>query len=154
VRLFGSRCTRRDARPTSRNESPVLRPHRPGRGTPHSLVRGAGKPARFFPVQAPRLRAGGIVSKGLNEKPTNSVEATMSLFFRQLVRRLRRALGKGSEARRPVRRRSRLGVELLEGRVVPATAAVDAAGVLSFTAGAGIANNLTVSVGNGNYTLN
>src|SRR5262245_46568305 len=70
----------------------------------------------------------------------------MSLFFRQLLKRLRRDLGTGSKAARPGRHRSRLGVESLDGRIVPATLLADASGVLTYTAGENVFNNLTIEL--------
>src|SRR5262245_11248279 len=77
----------------------------------------------------------------------------MSLFFRNLLKRVRRGLSQRPETRRPARRRTRLGLESLEGREVPATVNVDVFGALTYMAGADRADNLTVSYSNGNWTF-
>src|SRR5262245_876747 len=77
----------------------------------------------------------------------------MSLFFRHLLERVRRGLGRGPRAKRPARPGRRPGLDPLDDRAVPATLAVDVNGVLTYAAGAGVANNLTVSLSNGNYSF-
>src|SRR5262245_54659305 len=70
------------------------------------------------------------------------------------LKSLREQLGfvrKPAKAVKPASRR--LGVESLEDRTTPATLTLEAGGILTYAAGLGETNNLTVSVSGSTYTF-
>src|SRR4051794_20712836 len=72
------------------------------------------------------------------------------MTFRTTLRRLSASL-KSARRAQPAQKSS-LAVETLECRLVPATLAVDPAShLLTYTAGANVANNLTVSLNGATY---
>jgi Ca2+-binding RTX toxin-like protein len=74
-------------------------------------------------------------------------------MLRRFLNHLYRPLETSTRPARPAKKsRPRLAVEGLEDRTVPATLQI-LDGLLTYTAGAGVANNLSVSFANGNYTF-
>src|SRR5262245_48902083 len=80
----------------------------------------------------------------------NHTEVALSLRFRGFRRRDKR---KAHAQRTAVAQRPLL-LELLEYRILRSTANLSNAGLLTYTAATGVANNLTISVAGGIYTLN
>jgi hypothetical protein len=65
--------------------------------------------------------------------------------FLKTWNRFLQQLGRDRQKRRPVPYRSRLRLEELEGRTVPSTLNIDAAGNAVYTASTGVANNVTLT---------
>jgi hypothetical protein len=65
--------------------------------------------------------------------------------FWNSLNRLRKQLRRGQQARRPAQVTTRPRLEALEDRTVPSTLNIDAGGNVTYTATAGVANNVTLS---------